>query len=148
MKIQDEGEARRWIEEGRTYRWMAEEHLRKYDVKVSPEAFSALRRRLGLERRNQRDDSLIPWDVKIDHRWDFILSMLRAEGRVRAGQELTGRMVQKHASFMARLRDENLVVYYDPETEQGFFLIPREEQDEDIVRQPPPELRTQRKPIE
>ena len=144
-KIVDEGEARRWIEEGRTYKWMAEETLRKYNVEITPVSFSHLRCRLGIERRITRDDTLIPWDVKVEHRWDFILAMLRAEGRIRAGQPLTGRLIQKHASFMEDLKERNLVVYYDPDTPEGFFLVPREEGDKDIIRQPPPGRRTQRR---
>lgn len=35
-KIVDEGEVIRWFEEGRTYKWMTEEYLRKYNLEVAP----------------------------------------------------------------------------------------------------------------
>lgn len=148
--IQDESEVRRWIEEGRTFAWMVEEYERKYNLQVTSSMFTNFRARNGLPRREVRDSSLIPWEVKREHRWKHPLAMLRAEAQVRAGETLNpaGRMALKHASFMARLRDEDLVVYYDPDTEEGFFLVPREPEDEDIIRLPPSSQRTKRHPVE
>ena len=34
------------------------------------------------------------------------------------------------------LDEENAVVHYDGDTEQGFFYVPREEHDDDIIRRP------------
>jgi len=62
-RIQDEAEVVRWFTEGRTYGWMVEEHDRKYNMRLSPSAFSNFRVRKGLARRIAREPDLIPWEI-------------------------------------------------------------------------------------
>lgn len=135
-KIVDEQEVVRWFNEGRTYQWMCETYLEKYNIETVPSLWGNFRRRRGLTRRITRNDDLIPWFVKEEHRWAYPLAMLRVEGRRRAGREL--RDVDEHRleSFLAKLAEENAVVHYDPDTEEGFFLVPRGAQDDDIIRRP------------
>lgn len=138
-KIVDEGEVRDWIEEGKPYRWMVEEYDRKYNRHVSASMFSEFRATRGLARRVVRDPELIPWAVKPEHRVDSILGYLRTEARVRAGEapeDLSYGARTNWQAFIRRLAEENLVVHYDPDTEQGFFLVPREPGDTDIIRRP------------
>ena len=137
--MQDESEVTRWIEEGKTYRWMADEYLRKYNIQVSPTMFSEFRATRGLERRIVRDTELIPWAVQEHHRWDSILANLRTEARIRAGMDpadLSYALRIRWEAFRRELEETNTVVYYDPQTEQGFFLVPREPGDTDIIRRP------------
>lgn len=139
-KIMDEQEVVRWLEEGRTYRWMSETYLTKYNLQVSPSMFSEYRSTHGLERRKVRDTQLIPWAVREEHRWDAILSNLRVEARVRAGTNPDALDYVRRTNWEAFKRElmaTNTVVHYDPDTEQGFFFVPREEQDDDIIRRPP-----------
>lgn len=135
-KIQDEQEVIRWFEEGQTYEWMCEEYRRKYDIETVPSLWGNFRRRRGLQRRAVRDDELIPWAVKEEHRWAYPLQMLRLEARARAGQPVREADATRHANFVAMLEDEGLVVDYDPESPQGFSYVKRETQDTDIVRRP------------
>lgn len=135
-KIQDEGEARRWFEAGRTYQWMADEYLRKYNLEVSPSTFSQLRRRRGWDRRNTRDDDLIPWAVLPEHRWAYALQMLRAEARRRSGKEMSNLTSARLDVWKETLNDAGAVVHYEPNTEQGFFYIPKEDGDDDLIRRP------------
>lgn len=125
-KIQDTGEVRRWIEEGRTYKWMAEEYARKYNIEISPTTFSEFRRREGIDGRNVRNDELIPWAVKPGHRWAYQVQMLRAEGRRRAGLDMNPASAGHLEVFLRSLAENDAVVHYEPETEQGFFYVPRE----------------------
>ena len=67
-KIQDEGEVRRWFAEGRTYRWMCDEYLRKYNIETVQSMWGNIRRKWGLPRRITRDDDLIPWLILEKHR--------------------------------------------------------------------------------
>lgn len=146
VRIVDEAEAIRWIEDRtKTYKWMANEHLRKYGVKVSPSTFVNLRKRKGIKRRITRDDQLIPWAVREEHRQMHILNLLRFEARRRRGESLLEHDEKRLDSFLRKLEDLSAVVYYEPLSEEGFHLIPREEGDTDIVRQPPERLRTNRK---
>jgi hypothetical protein len=134
-----ESEVRAWYEQGKTYVWMAQEYKRKYDLQVSPAIFSYRRSARGWERRRgARDDELFPWAVKEEHRWHQLLVMLRLEARSRRYGIATmrDRDVRDLASFHEQLKADDVVVHYDPHTEQGFLLVPRETGDGDIVRQP------------
>lgn len=138
-KIVDEGEVRDWIEEGKPYRWMVSEYDRKYNLPVSVSMFSEFRSTRGLTRRVVRDPELIPWMVKPEHRIDTILANLRTEARVRAGEapeDLSYGVRTRWQAFKRRLEEGDLVVHYDPDTEDGFFLVPRQPEDTDIIRRP------------
>ncbi|MEU2111506.1 hypothetical protein [Streptomyces sp. NPDC019507] len=135
-KIQDEAEVIRWFEEGRTYEWMQAEYLRKYNIETSVPMWSAFRRRKGLDRRNLRADDLLPWKVRPEHRHAYPAIMLRTEARLRAGRDMTERDSKRLSSWKTMLADEGLVVHYDPDTEDGFFYVPREAGDADLIREP------------
>ena len=62
--------------------------------------------------------------------------MLRVEGRVRAGMEIRPTDAERHATWRRRLDEMNAVVHYDPDTDEGFFYVPREKGDTDIIRRP------------
>lgn len=135
-KIQDEGEVIRWFEEGRTYAWMIETYKKKYGIDTVPSMWSNFRRRRGLDRRIARDDNLIPWEVKEEHRWQYPVAMLRVEARLRQGFPLTENDQTRLESWKETLEEENAVVHYDPDTEDGFFYVPREDGDDDLIHQP------------
>lgn len=136
-KIQDEAEVIRWFQEGRTYQWMCDEYERKYNIIMVPSAFGNFRRRRGLDRRLVRNDDLIPWEVKVEHRWAYPLAMLRTEARQRAGSKLTPSDEKRLATWKANMEERDVVVHYDPETEEGFFYVPRRPGvDTDMIRQP------------
>ncbi|TQM63820.1 hypothetical protein [Humibacillus xanthopallidus] len=135
-KIQDETEVRRWFDEGRTYQWMADEYLRKYRLEMSQSAFSNLRRRRGWERRIARNDDLIPWEVNIEHRWAFVIRMLRFEGRVRSGKEVSREDQHVLTIWKSNLRARGEVVHYDPNTAKGFQYVKRGPDDGDLIREP------------
>lgn len=135
-KIVDEQEVIRWFEEGKTYQEMQDIYLKKYNIETVPSMWGNFRRRRGLSRRIARNDELIPWHVKPEHRWAYPVAMLRAEARRRAGFELNEATQQRLNSWLRTLDEENLVVHYDPDTEDGFFYVPREATDTDIIRQP------------
>lgn len=135
-KIVDEGEVIRWMTEGRSYKWMTEEYLRKYHIKMGASGWSNFRRRRGLPRRQARNDDLIPWKVKDEHRFAYPLAMLRVEARRREGMELRESDQERLASFLEKLEEEGAVVHYEPETEQGFFLVPRQPGDDDLIHKP------------
>ncbi|WP_031513728.1 hypothetical protein [Streptomyces sp. NRRL F-5123] len=134
-KIQNETEVDRWFEEGLTYQQMVEKYLELYNIETSPSMWGNYRRRKRLERRIVRDDDLIPWAVKPEHRWIYPLVMLRVEARRRAGKELTADDAGRLASWLQMLDEAEAVVHYDPDTEEGFFLVPRQPGD-DLIHRP------------
>ncbi|MFF7254778.1 hypothetical protein [Streptomyces microflavus] len=137
-KIQDEQEAIRWIEEGKTYAWIVEKYREKYGIETTVPMWSTFRRRRGIEPRVVRDTDLIPWRVSKDHMLAYPLVMLRAEARLRAGEELQGRAASKLANWKKMLEENGQVVYYDRDTADGFFYVPREDTDPDgaLIRRP------------
>lgn len=132
-KITDEGEARRWFEEGRSLRWMRDQYLKR-GIKTSISMWGNFRHRQGLDRRTVQDDDLMPWRLEEDHRFDYPALMLRAEGRRRAGKDVRPEDLGRVKGFLKKLHDNNQVVAYSPE--KGFELVPREPGDTDIVRRP------------
>ncbi|MFI8204794.1 hypothetical protein [Streptomyces sp. NPDC085937] len=135
-KIVDEGEVVRWFEEGWTYQQMIEEYRRKYGIDTVSSMWGNFRHRKGLRRRIARDDDLIPWAVKAEHRHQYPLAMLRVEGRYRAGMDLDENSAKRLESWRRTLAEENAVVHYDPDTKEGFFYVPREPHDDDLIRRP------------
>jgi hypothetical protein len=135
-KIVDEGEVIRWFEEGKTYAWMIEEYKRKYGIETVPSMWGNFRRRRGLDRRIERNDDLIPWAVEKKHRWKYPLMMLRTEGRKRAGLPLAESTATRLEHWLEQMERDQTVVHYDPDTEEGFFYIPRRKTDKDLIRAP------------
>ena len=142
-----EFEVRTWYLKGETYAWMVQEYKRKYDLTVSPSIFSYRRSARGWERRQRTRDDLIPWAIKDEHQWHRHLVMLRLEARRRRFGTETMRDgdVRELATFRDQLKADNLVIDYDPHTEAGFLLVPRESSDIDIVRQPTEAAQLQRR---
>ncbi|MFI2674001.1 hypothetical protein ACH5AU_31345 [Streptomyces albidoflavus] len=137
-KIVDEREVKKWFAEGRTYAWMVKQYLEKYNVKTTVSMWANYRRRNGLERRQVRDDDLIPWHVEGKHRWRYDVMMLRLEARRRAEVDLDQRDEQRLTSWLAELKEAKAVIHYDPETEEGFFWVPRPAgaKPTDLIREP------------
>jgi hypothetical protein len=135
-KLVNRPEAIRWLAEGRTYAACVQAHLDKYNVQTAPSTWAKLRAQAGLARRLVRDDTLIPWDVKVEHRWAYPLVMLRFEAKRRAGKTLTDLETAKLDPFLQRLNDQQQVIMYDASTVEGFFFVPRLASDDDIIRKP------------
>ena len=137
-KIQDEHELVRWFEQGKTYDWMRREYKRKYNLEVGVSMFGNFRRRRGLKRRITRDDNLIPWEVKEEHRYAWDITMLRFEARRRAGlRPLKPSEEHQVDTWIAGLAADGAVVHYDPDTEKGWFHVPpRPGIDTDLIRVP------------
>ncbi|MFG2209956.1 hypothetical protein ACIQK6_23930 [Streptomyces sp. NPDC091682] len=146
-KIRNESEVLGWFRDGWTYTQMQKYYREVYNEETSIPMWAAFRRRRGLDRRNLRADDLIPWKVKPEHRHKYPAIMLRAEARLRAENDalsrgdtparpVSDRDKQRLASWKKDLTEDGLVVHYDPDTSDGFFLVPREEQDSDLIRAP------------
>jgi hypothetical protein len=137
-KIQDKAEVLRWFEEGRTYDWMSQQYLEKYGIETRATMWANFRRREELEPRITRDEGeLIPWEVLPEHRHTYPIIMLRIEARRRAGRELTQRDQDRLAGWLRSRKADDTVVHYDPETEDGFFYVPRRPGvDKDLIREP------------
>ncbi|WP_405056954.1 hypothetical protein OG474_29970 [Kribbella sp. NBC_01505] len=136
-KIQNKQEVIDWFEEGRTYEWMAATYRSKYGIETGPSMWANFRSRNNLVRRTVRDDELIPWEVKEEHRWANPLAMLRAAARQRAGIKLTKSDEKRLAGWLREREKAKEVVHYDPDTDEGFWYVPRRPGiDLDLIREP------------
>lgn len=147
-KIQNESEVLRWFEEGRTYDWMVAEYKRKYQLDTTPNMWAAFRRRRGLPRRNMRDLELIPWRMRDEHMQAYPVIMLRAVARERAGKNLSDRERRRVKTWLADRERDDTVVHYDADTEQGFFYVPRGEDDRDLIHEPLPSARSRTRNVD
>ncbi|MFY1620027.1 hypothetical protein [Micromonospora sp. WMMD736] len=137
-KLVNRDEFIRWYEnERKPYSWIISEYKRKYDIEIGNGTISNWRSQLGLEKRAVRDASLIPWAVKREHRLNHMLQMLRTEARRRAGQPIPAERMKQLESWLRNVREEDAVVHYDPDTPQGWWLVPRRPGiDNDLIRVP------------
>lgn len=136
-KIVNEQEVLNWFEEGRTYQWMTDKYQEKYGIETRLSMWGNFRRRHGLTRRIARNDDLIPWEVKVEHRWDYAIMMLRKEARRREGMDLSDEDARAVESWKAGMVRDGSVLHYDGDTDQGWFYVPRREGiDLDLIREP------------
>lgn len=136
-KIQNEQEVLKWFEEGRTYEWMIQTYLEKYNIETTVSMWGNFRRRKGLDRRTAWDTELIPWAIHPRHRYQYAILMLRKEARRRAGFDITEQQEHEIDAWLAGMEANGTVLHYDPDTDQGWFYVPRREGvDTDIIRRP------------
>lgn len=136
-KIVNVDEARAWIVEGKSYQWIIEQYRERYDVETTVAMWSNFRRRQGVSTRNVRDEGLIPWRVEAPHRRAYLAEMLRLEARARADAKLSDRERHRLGLFRANLAENDAVIHYDPESENGFHYVPRRAGiDHDLIRVP------------
>jgi len=141
-KIVDLAEVRTWFEEGRPYRWMSEQYLQKYNIEITPTAFSNLARLHGWGYRyayGPERENLIPWDVLKEHRhgdgpYVHLLYLIRMQ----AGKPVPENRRLSTQHFWDDLQSRGLVMDYTPKL--GFFAVPRREGiDGRYIRNPDPE---------
>lgn len=119
--------------------FLAEEYHLAGDDLPSSAALSNLRsrRQCPPDPTTAPHRALIPWRLEPEHKMLFPAKMLRAEGRVRRGEELTGRLARDHALWRKRLESGDLagkVVHYNPEI--GFAYVDRAPGDSDLIHAP------------
>ena len=137
IRVESEEEVVRWYNDGRTFRWMAEEHERKYGRKPSIAAFQSVIRRRGLPPRSLRENPLIPWRVRREHQRKWTHTQLRNENRRRNGLHVNSSALTDLERWKIALDKAGAVVDYRRDTEEGYFLVPRRDGiDRDLIREP------------
>jgi len=118
-----------------THQQIADRIYEETGYKVARSTVSAALSRAGETNRIRYEDT-IPWKrIKVEHNHHYAISMLRLLSRRNAGQSLTDAQNNRLDSWLDRLRDEDAVVVYLPDTDEGFFYVRREKTDgKNIVR--------------
>jgi hypothetical protein len=107
-------------------------------VRVSRSAIAMAMHRHGVEaaRPRPRYEDTLPWHVLDEHKYNAQARLLRLEGRRRQGRALNAKELQWLTTWRRELEAHNAVVMYDPQTEEGFHWVTRQESDVDIIRRP------------
>lgn len=136
----DDQTLRAWLAEGITYKEMTERWFEKTGLEVSEGAISVYlarhRDRLGFPLRRPRYSDLIPWRVRDAHGRHEALRMLRLEARCRKGEKLPEADLKRLEDWKAFLKEDNLVVDYEPGYHYGFVYVPRQKGDRELIRPP------------
>ena len=105
--------------------------------RCSRSAIAMAIKRYGLEsaRPRPRYEELIPWKVRQEHRNNWHVRMLRLLGARKRGQSLSTEELRWLEGWLEQLNELNGVVAYEPDTDDGFFIVPRAEADgQSVVR--------------
>lgn len=141
-QIQDLAEVRRWMAAGRTLTWICEEYERQYNITTEPAMWGRLRRIVREGGRVVLLTPLVPWPIDPRHAQAHDLRMLRTEERRRADLPVSEHDAARLATWTQNLAEGDLVVDYEPTTDEGFRHVPRRPGvDQDLVRRPEPDLR-------
>lgn len=129
---------RRYLERGLSQQQIADEWEKDANIRVGRAAIGMAISRYGLKSTTQRGryGDLIPWKVKPEHRQHRDIKHLRYESRRRRGMPLSEGELRRLENWKVALREAGAVIYYEPETKQGFFWVVREDKDDDLIRRP------------
>ena len=131
----------RMRKQGMSQQEIAEEISRRSGYPVTRGAIATALRRAGLSGPSvKKYPELVPWRIANRHEGNYNLQMLRLEARRRLDPEnLSEGQTQRLDSWKRKMESGALVVFYDYESEDGFYLLDREPSDTDLIRQPKPE---------
>jgi hypothetical protein len=121
---------------GLTYDEIAEANERAEGWKPSRAAVKRKYEAMGMPPRRTSHKDLLPWKERPEHNSSIFRYMLQAESRARKHQQLS----DTDKKWIARLhellfgRGKLMVVDYHPDI--GYFLVEREDWDDDIIRRP------------
>lgn len=119
------------VESGLTHQEIADVISRETGRSVGRSTISAALSRAGLTDRI-RYDSVIPWPrIKMEHNHHYALSMLRLKARIDADLPVTEENLKRFESWERKLRENNAVVVYRPDSPDGFYYCPRRPEDGD-----------------
>ena len=67
----------------------------------------------------------IPWTLKPEHRHRHAARMLRSQARLDNGHPIGATLVTQVEQWRRGLEAEDSVIHYDPDTDEGFWRVPR-----------------------
>lgn len=127
--VPDPTTLRRWLDEGLTHQQIADRQADITGERVTRSAVSAAISRLGLSKPAPRYAEELPWKVHVQHIKAYPARMLRLLGKRRAGVEMGPEDVRRLDSWLELLREQDAVVAYAPDSEEGFLYVRRQNGD-------------------
>lgn len=139
----DDATLKRWFEDGWSYQHMADYWAAQPEGhKLTPQAFMRACYKadwyVPRQARHMGTD-LLPWtDIRAEHMDMYEVQMLRRESLRRAGHQFPKHdyEIQRLNAWLQGLRDEDAVIAYKRDTQQGWWRVKRKHTDQDIVRLP------------
>lgn len=108
-----------------THQQIADAVYAQTGVKVNRSTVSAALSRAGLTNRVRYTEAL-PWPrIRVEHNGHYAAQMLRAGARIQAGQKVSDDLRARYESWVERLKAEDAVIHYDPDTPDGFYAVKR-----------------------
>lgn len=125
---------RRYVEDfGWTHQQIADHVSKETGMPVARSTISAALSRAGLTNR-VRYSEYIPWSpIKAIHNHHYALVMLRVYARLQAGVKVPDDQVARYEAWRKKLEEHNAVVAYIPDSDEGFYYVPRKPSDGDAL---------------
>lgn len=120
------------LRSGMTHAEIAEAVARATGHPVRRSTVSAAVHRAGISSPAKKYPDEIPWTVREKHLTHYAARMLRTLGRRRKGIRNSEEMDARLDAWLDLLRREHSVVAYVPDTEQGFFYVDGDFNDQGI----------------
>ena len=126
QKVPDKNTLARWAAESLTHQQMADRVYEQTGERVTRAAISMALQRHGLTNNyRHRWHEEIPWRVQVEHLRAYPVRMLRLLGRRRAGEPIAKDAEYRLDIWLRKVREENVVVAYDPDSDEGFVYVRR-----------------------
>lgn len=123
-------ELRRMVDSGLTHKQIAEKVSRKTGYPVSRSTISSALHRAGAAAPSKKYPDEIPWRVREEHQTHYAARMLRLLGRRRRGIRNSAESDQRLDAWLNQLKEAGAVVVYVPDTDDGFFYVAGEPDNE------------------
>lgn len=122
-----------WWEEGLTFPQMAARfNSARTGKPVTGNAFGTACRRLGLG-RNLHHDEWLPRNMHPDHQKLYDTEMIRRWSARRQGKQFEPEEDQRINAWLQALNDAGAILWYERETQQGWWPVKREPTDDPNV---------------
>ena len=134
MQRIDYAEATQMLRSGATQQDVAD----RYGVTQAAVSANVRRGNIKIDYPNQAEGRAVPWHpIRTEHRDRYLIRMLRANHRREQGLRSAPVLEAMLDKFLQTAEEQDFVVTYDPDTEEGFFRVPRRVGiDEGLVRDP------------
>ena len=132
----DKSQLKLYLAQGLTHQQIVDQWFADSGVRLSRSTVSMAVARHELDSANPRPSypHELPWVVAEEHRYHPDARMLRLEGRSRAGGKLNPDQKRALDNWKQELEEQDAVVHYERDTDEGFFWIPRQpEHGDDLV---------------
>lgn len=130
----DKATFKAWLTEGLTHQQMADRVFEQTGHRVTRAAITVALMGYGMTTPKPRYKETIPWRVKVDHAKTYPIRMLRYLGKRRMGTPLSEGEERLLDTWLQHLKNEHLIVAYDPDDDAGVHYVDAEFKDhgEDI----------------